>query len=100
MAHEHEHGRPYLYSKEKDDLLKRMKKVEGQARGIAKMLEEDRYCLDIVQQCSALSQAADEVALLILQDHIEGCITEAIQEKRGEAYIKELMQVLRKAIRR
>ncbi len=96
----HSHTRPYLYSNEKDELLKRMRKVEGQARGIAKMLEEDRYCLDIVQQCNALSQAADEVALLILQDHIEGCITEAIQEKRGEPYIKELMQVLRKAMRR
>lgn len=96
----HEHNRPYLYSKEKADLLKRMHKAEGQARGIARMIEEDRYCLDIVQQCNALSQAADEVALLILQDHIEGCISEAIQEKRGEPYIKELMQVLRKAMRR
>ncbi|MBI2934073.1 MAG: metal-sensitive transcriptional regulator [Chloroflexi bacterium] len=93
-------NRPYLYSKEKDDLLKRMHRVEGQARGIARMIEDDRYCLDIVQQCSALSQAADEVALKILQDHLEGCITEAIREQRGEPYIKELMEVLRKAIRR
>ncbi len=92
--------RPYLYSKEKDSLLKRMRKVEGQARGIGRMIEDDRYCLDIVQQLTALSQAAEEVGLLILQTHIEGCISDAIQEKRGEPYIKELMQVLRKAIKR
>jgi DNA-binding FrmR family transcriptional regulator len=77
-----------------------MRRIEGQAQGIQRMIEEDRYCVDIVQQLTALSAAANEVALLVLQNHIEGCVTEAIQEKRGEEYIKELMEVLGKALRR
>lgn len=92
--------RQYRYSKDKDSLLTRMRRIEGQARGIQRMIEEDRYCVDIVQQLTALSAATNEVALLVLQNHIEGCITEAIQEKRGEEYIKELMEVLGKALRR
>jgi len=93
-------ARTYRYSKQKDLLLNRLRKIEGQARGIARMIEEDRYCLDIVQQLTALSAAAQEVSLLVLQDHIEGCVADAIREQRGEAAIQELMDVLRKAIRR
>lgn len=92
--------RSYKYSKDKDSLLARMRKIEGQARGIQKMLDDDRYCIDIVQQLTALSSAVDEVSLLIFQSHIEGCVTDAIREQHGEEYIKELMQTLRKALRR
>jgi DNA-binding FrmR family transcriptional regulator len=92
--------RQYRYSKDKGSLLTRMRRIEGQAQGIQRMIAEDRYCVDIVQQLTALSAAANEVALLVLQSHIEGCVTEAIQEKRGEEYIKELMEVLGKALRR
>jgi len=77
-----------------------MKKIEGQAKGIQQMLEEDRYCIDIVQQLTALSAAADEVSLLILGSHIEGCVANAIREQDGEGYIKELMEILRKAMKR
>ncbi len=90
----------YRYTKDKSSLLTRMKRIEGQARGIQRMLEEDRYCIDIIQQLTALSGAADEVSLLILQDHIEGCVTNAIREQHGEAHIKELVETLRKAMRR
>jgi len=89
----------YHYTKEKDALMTRMRRIEGQAKGIEKMIEEDRYCIDIVQQLNALSSAADEVALIILQNHIEGCITDAIQEQRGEDYIKELIATIRKAMK-
>jgi DNA-binding FrmR family transcriptional regulator/YHS domain-containing protein len=80
--------------------MKRMKKIEGQARGIQRMIDEDRYCIDIVQQLSALSAASDEVSLLLLQSHIEGCVTDAIREKHGEGHIKELMETIRKAMKR
>ena len=90
----------YKYTKDKSSFLSRMKKIEGQAKGIQRMIEESRYCIDIVQQLSALSAAADEVSLLILQSHIEGCVTDAIHEKHGESHIKELMETLRKAMRR
>ncbi len=90
----------YHYTQEKNSLMTRMRRVEGQAKGIEKMIEEDRYCIDIVQQLNALSSAADEVALIILQNHIEGCVTDAIREQRGEDYIKELIATLRKAMKR
>lgn len=90
----------YHYTKEREALMTRMRRIEGQARGIEKMIEEDRYCMDIVQQLNALSSAIDEVALIILQNHIEGCVTDAIQEQRGEDYIKELIATIRKAMKR
>jgi DNA-binding FrmR family transcriptional regulator len=90
----------YHYIQEKEALITRMRRIEGQAKGIERMIEEERYCIDIVQQINALSSAADEVALLILQNHIEGCVTDAIREQRGEDYIKELMATIRKAMKR
>ena len=89
----------YHYTQEKDSLMTRMRRIEGQAAGIEKMIEEERYCIDIVQQLKALSSAADEVALIILQNHIEGCVTDAIREQQGEDYIKELIATIRKAIK-
>ena len=76
--------RHHRYTKENDVLINRMSRIEGQARGIKQMINDDRYCIDIVQQLTALSSATDEVALVVLQNHIEGCITGAIREQRGE----------------
>ena len=92
--------RQYRYIKDKPSLLARLRKIEGQAKGIQQMIEDDRYCIDIVQQLSALSAATDEVSLLILESHIEGCVAGAIREQHGEGHIKELMETLRKAMRR
>lgn len=92
--------RQYRYTKDKPSLLARMRKIEGQARGIQRMIEDDRYCIDIVQQVTALSAATDEVALLILEGHIEGCVADAIREQHGETHIKELMATIRKAMKR
>lgn len=99
MAEVAQRVRQYRYSKDKDLLLRRMRKIEGQARGIARMIEEDRYCPDIIQQLTALSHAADEVALLLLQDHIEGCVTDAIHTQHGPEMIRELMGIIRRALR-
>ncbi len=93
-AHQHS------YEADKEMLLKRMRRIEGQAKGIQKMLEEGRYCIDIVQQLNAISSAADEVSLRILQDHIEGCVADAIRHERGDEYIQELMGTIRKAMKR
>jgi DNA-binding FrmR family transcriptional regulator len=64
------------------------------------MIEEDRYCIDVVQQLTALGAAADEISLLILQGHIEGCVADAICGQYGETRIKELMETIRKALKR
>ena len=98
--HAHATSHQCRYSKDKDVLLQRMRKIEGQARGIQRMIEEDRYCPDIIQQLTALSHAADEVSLLLLQDHVEGCMVDAIREQQGEPMIRELMEVVRRCIHR
>lgn len=99
MTQAAQHVHQYLYSKDKGTLLARMRRIEGQARGIQKMIEEDRYCPDIIQQLTALSRAVKEVSLLLLQDHIEGCVTDAIQHEHGEEMVKELIAVVRRAVR-
>ena len=91
--------RQYRYTKDKPSLLARMKKIEGQARGIQGMISDDRYCIDIIQQLTALSGAADEVSLLILESHIEGCVTDAVRQQGGQDHIKELMRAIRKAVK-
>ena len=93
-------GKVYRCGEEKELLLARMRRIEGQARGIARMIEEGRYCVDVVQQLTALSSAADEVALRMLHDHIKGCVADAIKEERGEEAIRELVDVFREAIHR
>ena len=98
--HAHATSHQYRYSKDKDVLLQRMRKIEGQARGIQRMIEEDRYCPDIIQQLTALSHAADEVSLLLLQDHVEGCVADAIREQQGEQMIRELIEVVRRCVHR
>lgn len=92
--------RQYRYTKDKPSLLTRMKKIEGQAKGIQQMIDDDRYCIDIVQQLTALAAATDEVSLLILESHIEGCVADAIREQHGEGHIKELIGTIRKAMKR
>ncbi len=91
--------RSYRYGKDRDALLQRMKRVEGQARGIQKMIEEDRYCPEIIQQLTALSHAADQVALILLQDHIEGCVTECIHDGDSSGMIDELLGIIRRVVR-
>jgi len=92
--------RQYRYSKDKDVLTRRMSKIEGQARGIQRMIGENRYCPDIIQQLTALSRAADEVALLLLQDHIEGCVADAAHEHHDGETFRELMAIIRRTMRR
>jgi DNA-binding FrmR family transcriptional regulator len=99
MTQATQHTHQYLYSKDKEVLLARMGRIEGQARGIRKMIEGDRYCPEIIQQLTALSRAAGEVSLLLLQDHIEGCVTDAIQHGHGEEMVRELIAVVRRAAR-
>lgn len=87
------------YARDKDALLLRLRKIEGQVRGLQQMITDDRYCLDVVQQINALTAAAREVELLVLEDHLRGCVTEALRGDDGEAAIKETVQVLRKTLR-
>ncbi|CAN5776138.1 hypothetical protein BH24CHL5_BH24CHL5_03510 [soil metagenome] len=69
-------------------------------RGIARMIERDEYCIDILQQTSALRAAVDSVALLMLEDHIAGCLTTAVKTGQAEAYTEEVMEVVRRSMGR
>jgi DNA-binding FrmR family transcriptional regulator len=90
----------FHYQRDADALITRLRRIEGQVRGVQKMVEEGRYCLDIVTQLQAITAAADKVAEKVLEDHIRGCVADAIREQRGDAAITELMHVLMKAINR
>ena len=87
------------YAQDKDALLRRLRRMEGQVRGLQQMVEDDRYCLDIVQQINALTAAAREVALIALEDHLRGCVTDALKDDDGDAAIKEMVTVLGKTLR-
>ncbi len=90
---------PTSYDDDKDALLRRLRKMEGQVRGLQQMVADDRYCLDVVQQINSLAAAAREVALIVLEDHLKGCITTAVKNDNGDAAIKEMVTVLGKALR-
>ncbi len=68
------------YEGNKDDLQKRLRRVEGQVRGIARMVDEDKYCIDILTQVSAATKALETVALSLLGDHLRHCVAEASAE--------------------
>ena len=90
----------HSYTKDRGDLVTRLRRIEGQARGIQRLVDEEAYCLDILQQVEALTAAADEVALLLLEDHIDGCLTHAVETGQGRPYVNELMTVVRRTMGR
>jgi DNA-binding FrmR family transcriptional regulator len=68
------------YAQDKDAYLKRMRRIEGQVRGIAKMIEDDKYCIDVLTQVSAATKALEAVALGLLDEHLTHCVTQAVGE--------------------
>ncbi len=68
------------YSEGKDDILKRLRRAEGQVRGIERMVESDTYCIDVLTQVSAVTRAMETVALKMLDDHLAHCLAEAARE--------------------
>jgi DNA-binding FrmR family transcriptional regulator len=83
----------------KQALLKRLNRIEGQVRGVAQMVTDDRYCVDVLTQVAAAQSALDAVALQLLEDHTRGCVAGAIRSGSGDAMIAELMQVLKRFAR-
>ncbi len=92
----------YGYLAGKDDLLKRLRRIEGQVRGIERMLEEERYCIDILTQISAATTALDSVALKILGEHVESCVAGALasgDKDAAEAKSRELLAAVERFTR-
>ncbi len=93
-AHEHEHR--HVHRADKGALGKRLNRIEGQVRGIAKMVEDDRYCVDVLTQISAVQAALDGLALQMLESHLKGCVQDAVRSGKGDDAIGEAMAVIRK----
>jgi DNA-binding FrmR family transcriptional regulator len=87
------------YTKDKQKILTRFKRIEGQVRGVQKMVEEDRYCIDILTQVNATRAALESVALLLLADHTEHCVTEAIRSGSGAGKVRELNEAVERLVR-
>ncbi|UAC49896.1 metal-sensing transcriptional repressor [Bacillus aquiflavi] len=80
--------------KKKLKLIKRLKRIEGQVRGIQKMIEEDRYCVDILIQITAINNALKKVGMSVLERHTHHCVSSAIKLGEGDNAIEELMKVI------
>ncbi len=74
--------------------------MEGQVRGIARMIERDEYCIDILQQTAALRAAVDSISLLVMEDHVAGCLQTAVKTGDAAAYTEEVMDVVRRSLGR
>jgi DNA-binding FrmR family transcriptional regulator len=76
------------YTSNKDNYAKRLRRIEGQVRGVAKMIEDDKYCIDVLTQISAVNSALQSVALGLLDEHLGHCVTQAVAEGGCEADAK------------
>jgi CsoR family transcriptional regulator, copper-sensing transcriptional repressor len=88
------------YTATKPQLLNRLRRIEGQVRGVERMVEEDRYCIDVVTQISAVQAALDKVALGLLDDHARHCIAGGAAEASSEELQEELMGAVGRLLRR
>ncbi|GIN64886.1 copper-sensing transcriptional repressor CsoR [Bacillus sonorensis] len=95
-AHHEEHMLNPKSSKEKEQITNRLKRIEGQVRGIQNMIENDRYCVDILVQISAVQAAMQKVAFSLLENHTHHCVADAIQSGKGEEAIEELLDVFKR----
>ena len=76
------------YTGSKDDYLKRLRRIEGQVRGVQKMVDSDVYCIDILTQVSAITKALQAVSLGLLEDHVSHCVVDAARESDEAAQVK------------
>ena len=94
---DHQHG----YITAKENYQRRLRRIEGQARGIHRMVEEEKYCIDILTQVSALTKALESVALGLLDDHLKHCVVDAVAQggPEGEAKLKEASDAIARLVR-
>ncbi|MGO1638978.1 metal-sensitive transcriptional regulator [Ancrocorticia populi] len=98
MNEEHHH---HGYLHEKDQYLARLKRIEGQARGIYRMVEDDKYCIDILTQISAMKSALENVALGLLDEHMKTCVIDAAREspEAGDEKITEASRAIQRLVK-
>lgn len=96
-----EHHEARGYDDKKVDYLKRLRRIEGQARGLQRMVEEDQYCIDILTQVSAMTKALQSVSLGLLDDHLNHCVVDAARAGGAEsdAKIREASEAIARLVR-
>ncbi len=95
------HHAGHGYTPEKSAYLRRLRLIEGQTRGIARMVEEDQYCIDVLTQVAAVTSALKAVSLGLLNDHLSHCVADAAREggPEADAKIDEAMQAIKRLVR-
>ncbi len=91
-------SRPYAGAREQ--LLRRLARMEGQVRGVARMIERDEDCVDVLQQTAALRAAVDSVSMLLMEDHVQGCVNSALERGDTHGLTDEVMEVVRRGMGR
>jgi CsoR family transcriptional regulator, copper-sensing transcriptional repressor len=89
------------YTGSKDDYLKRLRRIEGQVRGIARMVDEDTYCIDVLTQVSAVTKALQAVSIGLVEDHLSHCVVEAARssDDDGQAKVREAADAIARLVR-
>ena len=90
----------HSYAKDTAQLMRRLSRMEGQVRGIARMIEREEYCVDILQQTAALRAAVDALSILVLEDHVQGCVRTAAERGEADKYVDEVIDVVRRTLGR
>ena len=98
---EHEHQHSYIASGSKSDYLKRLRRIEGQARGLQRMVEEEKYCIDILTQVSAMTKALQAVSLGLLEEHMNHCVVDAARlgDREAQEKVKEATEAIARLVR-
>ena len=98
---EHTASGQHGYIQRKDDYLKRLRRIEGQARGLQRMVEDEKYCIDILTQVSAMTKALQSVALGLLEEHMGHCVVQAAQAGGPEAdeKVREAAEAIARLVR-
>ena len=84
------------YQSSKADLLRRFRRVNGQVAGIAQMVEDERYCPEVLTQLSAAMAGLEKIGFILLRDHIQHCVTEGVGAGQGDAYLDELLATIQR----
>ena len=93
--------RMHGYTQDKDAYLKRLRRIEGQIRGLQRMVEDDTYCIDVLTQISAATRALQAVAIGLLEDHLGHCVTQAVEQggPEAQAKVKEAAQAVSRLVK-
>jgi len=91
---------PRPYGGSRDQVLRRLARMEGQVRGVARMIERDETCIDVLQQTAALRAAIDSVSMLLMEDHVSECVSSAVKSGEADALTDEVMDVVRRGMGR